>query len=328
PQRHPPLFAIPVAIAHTTANRTIDICPFIPLPTQKLGHFRLQGRDQQPPGAFPSQRIQIASHPTRNMLLDCACAVRQLLILCHQRILSLVVSSHDRFRFEFSPKGYATFLPISTPFEINSYEVCELQRDLLHRTGEWSFDIMSHYASVGFEHSETDTLVMLKLRSRSDVDHKAKMWFPQKPFTLRIILGEDTARFRLDLKAGTFVYVDTSSLLRVESPKEIPANLVTMQFIGRDNERARNFVEEVVSRYGSAVKQQVLADGFYPCLAAPSVLRTNVGRKKILNATDLGLLVCFQVVVPSNFANIAKWMSDRQLEEFKRAGNEFSLKGR
>lgn len=209
------------------------------------------------------------------------------------------------------------------------YETCELRGDVVHHTGQWTFDILSAYSTVGFEHSESDSLVVLKLRSRSWVAHEAKIWFPKKPFTLHVILGEDTAVFQVDLTAGTFVYVDTTSLLRVESPKEIPTNLVVMQFMNRDNEQARNFAEEVVKKFGSAVRLLKLEEGFYPCLPAPGVQVTNIGRKKSLNETDLGLLVCFQVVDQSQMAAVSTWIGDRQLEEFKRAtGDQFGMKGR
>jgi hypothetical protein len=214
------------------------------------------------------------------------------------------------------------------PFAFLFYQSCEPMGDSLGYTGKWSFDILSAYTSVGYEHSASDSLVVLKLRARRWVAREARIWFPRKPFTLRVILGDDTAVFRMDLTAGTFVYVDTSSLLRVESPKEIPDGLVTMQLMDRDKERARDLVEQVSEEFGSAVRQIVLSEGFYPCLPTLGIQRTNVGRKRVLNETELGLLVCFQVVDQSQMAAVSEWVGGQQIEEFKRARSQFGMKGR
>jgi hypothetical protein len=214
------------------------------------------------------------------------------------------------------------------PFAFLFYQSCEPMGDSAGYTGKWSFDILSAYTSVGFEHSASDSLVVLKLRAQRWVAHEAQIWFPKNTFTLRVILGVDTAVFRLDLTAGTFVYVDTSSLLRVESPKEIPDGVVTMQLMDRDKERARDLGELVSFEFGSAVKQIVLSEGFYPCLPVPGVQRTNIGRKRVLNETELGLLVCFQVVDQSQMAAVSEWIGERQIEEFKRVVSQFGMKGR
>jgi hypothetical protein len=228
-----------------------------------------------------------------------------------------------------NPREVKPMVPTNIkPFAFLFYQSCEPMGDSLGYTGKWSFDILSHYASVGFEHSVSDSLVVLRLRARRGVAHEAQIWFPKKPFTLRVILGVDTAVFRMDLTAGTFVYVDTSSLLWVEEPKEIPANLVTMQFMDRDNEQARDLVEQVSAEFGSAVKQIVLSEGFYPCLSVPGVQRTNIGRKRVLNETELGLLVCFQVVDQSQMAVVSEWIGEQQIEEFKRVVSQFGMKGR
>ncbi len=182
---------------------------------------------------------------------------------------------------------------------------------------------------MGFEHSESDTLVILRLRSRSRVAHEARIWFPTKPFPLRVILGEDTAVFRINLDSGTFVYVDTSSLLQVESPKELPTNLVTIQLMNRDKECARSLVEQTAEQFGSTVRQIVLDEGFYPCLPTPGVQRTNIGRKRVLNVTESGLLVCLEVVDQSQMTVVSQWAARKQIEELERAASEqIGMKGR
>jgi hypothetical protein len=228
-----------------------------------------------------------------------------------------------------NPRTTKPMVPTNVrPFAFLFYQSCEPMGDSLGYTGKWSFDILSAYTSVGYEHSESDSLVVLKLRARSRVTQDARICFPAKPFTLRVILVQDTAVFRMDLTAGTFVYVDTSSLLRVESPKEIPDGLVTMQLMDRDKELARDLVEQASAEFGSAVKQIVLSEGFYPCLPTLGIQRTNIGRKRVLNETELGLLVCFQVVDQSQMAVVSEWVGGQQIEEFKRARSQFGMKGR
>jgi hypothetical protein len=222
--------------------------------------------------------------------------------------------------------------PIKKPVKIEQFaflfhEVCEPVGDSVGYTGKWTFDILSAYTSVGYEHSESDSLVVLKLRGRSRVEQGALICFPSKPFTLCVILGDDTAVFRMDLTAGTFVYVDTSSLLRVELPKEIPDGFVAMQFMDRDKDRARDFADQVSKQFGAAVKRTILSEGYYPCLPTSSVRLTNIGRKQLLNETDLGFLVCFQVVNRPQITTVSEWISRRQIEEYHRISNQFGMKG-
>ncbi len=215
------------------------------------------------------------------------------------------------------------------PFAFLFYQPCEPMGDRLGNSGRWSFDILSAYTSVGYEHSESDSLVVIKLQPRSRVTQDARICFPAKPFTLRVILVRDTAVFQMDLTAGTFVYIDTSRLLRVESPKAIPDGIVTMQLTDSDKERARDFAKQVIEKYGSGVEQFVLSEGYYPCLPTPGIQRTNIGRKQLLNETEQGYLVCFQIVDQSQMAAVSTWFGEQQLDELKRAASEqIGMKGR
>lgn len=214
------------------------------------------------------------------------------------------------------------------PFEFLFYQMCESQNDTVRYTGRWSFDILSKYGSVGFDHIETDTSVTLTLRTHNRGTREAHIFFPRKPFTLRVLLGRDTAAFAMDLVTGTCLYVDTSVLLRMISPKEIPANIFAMQFLDREEKRAKDFMKSVENEFGSSAEPAILEPGYYPCLPAFTVERAKLGRKQSVNATPLGLLVCFRLNDASRASTVSEWLWLKQREEFKRAGSTLGMKER
>ncbi len=243
-------------------------------------------------------------------------------------LLILMSTSHAQGRWDVDkdtppPTDNARPLPKPTPlkpFTFIFYKVCDSPNVPTLTSGNYWFEIMSQYTMVDFEHNESDSEVVLKLRARNRFGPTDKIWFPQKPFTLRVILRTDTAVFKMDLISGICTYVDTSSLLKMEEPKSLPADLVTMQFRSRDRDRARDFLKLVATQFGAAVEPTALAKGFYPCLPTQVVGRTNVGRGKVVNETAWGLLVCLRVVDLARSVEVAQWVSEQQREEFARVG--------
>jgi hypothetical protein len=222
------------------------------------------------------------------------------------------------------PTGNTKPLPKPTklkPFTFMFYEVCDSPDSMVHSTGKWKFEVLSQYTMVDFDHHVSDSEVVLKLRPVNWSRMGEKIWFPLKPFTLRIVLGPDTAVFRMDMTTGLCVYVDTSSLLIKDEPKELPADLLSMQFKSRDRDQAKDFLKLVFAQFETAVEPTVLARGFYPCQPTQVVERTNIGRGKVINETALGFLVCLRVIDSSRAAEVAQWVSERQREEFARVGN-------
>jgi hypothetical protein len=239
----------------------------------------------------------------------------------------LISTSHaqggwDVDKDSIPPIGHLKPLPKPTklkPFTFMFYEVCDSPDSTVRSTGKWKFEVLSQYTMVDFDHHVSDSEVVLKVRPVNWSKMGEKIWFPMKPFTLRIVLGPDTAAFRMDLTTGMCVYVDTSSLLRRDEPKELPADLLSMQFKSRDRDEAKDFLKLVAAQFGAAVEPVVLARGFYPCLPTQVVERTNIGRGKVINETAWGFLICLRVIYSSRTAEVAQWVSERQREEFARA---------
>lgn len=229
------------------------------------------------------------------------------------------------------PTREATPMPQPTkikPFSFLFYQLCEANNDTVQYIGKWSFDILSEYGSVGFDHHENDSLVVLKLRTQNRGEREAKIWFPKKPFTLLVILGRDTAVFKMDLILGSCLYVDTSALLTVIQPREIPANFCTMQFLDREEKRAKDFLKAITKEFGSVVEPGILESGYYPCIPAFAVERAKLGRKQSVNQTALGYLVCLRVTDSSQVPAVSQWIWEQQREEFKRAGSMLGMKER
>jgi len=214
------------------------------------------------------------------------------------------------------------------PFTFIFYRQCESNNDTIRYTGEWAFDIVSRRGAVSFDHTESDTLVIMKVRLENGGSRESRIWFPRGPFTLKVRLGMDSAVFNLDLTAGVCQYLVKSDLLILDQPKELPDNLIWIQFFGRQNDRVRDFLKQLNAKFGESVRQTVLEDGYYPCLPAPLVNRTGMGRRKVINNDEIGYLVCFKTNDQSRSAGVNQWMAKRQRDEFTRVGATLVAKGR
>lgn len=214
------------------------------------------------------------------------------------------------------------------PFTFIFYQKCRSADDPMKHSGEWGFDIVSHYGLVCFDHDESDSLVIMKLKLEGDGSRESRIWFPREPFTLKVRLGMDSAVFRLDLTTGVCEYLIKSDLLKLGKPKELPDTLIWIQFMGWRAEHVKSILAQLHSTFGQAIERVVLEEGYYPCLPAPLVNRARIARRILVNDDSVGYLVCVDVVDRSHSAAVVRWISDKQKEEFSQSDSQVGTKGK
>lgn len=208
------------------------------------------------------------------------------------------------------------------PFTFMFYKEYEPNDSMVEFTGRYGFTLLSQYRTAAFDCEVGDTLVVLKVRSMNQGVREEEIHYPQRPFTLLVIISPsltvpDTAAFKIDMSAGICDYIKQSQLVLVGSPQELPDNYVWIQLMDHESDRARAFLSDIQKQFGEAVTHKVLPEGFYPQLPIPIVEKQAAGRRKMLNTTVSGYLVCL-AVDPSRRAEINQFLWERQKAEFQR----------
>jgi len=230
-----------------------------------------------------------------------------------------------------SPPSVSNLKPLPKPTKINPFHFIFYQKCLpdsngtVGYTGQYTFDIFAEFGLISFDCDVADTLATVKLRRYYRGAEKAKLWFPMIPFTLQIILGTDTARFHLDLSTGLCQYVKQSKLLMFDTTKEIPSDLLYIQFVNLSPSNPKIFLKEITEKFGAAIQKVVLDPGYYPCLSGSWLRKKAIGRHKVVNVTGLGYFIFIRVTDSTQYEAVADWMGQRQKEEFKKGVSKFSF---
>ncbi len=211
------------------------------------------------------------------------------------------------------------------PLRLVVFEQCEPDgTGAISHTGKLSIQLSTVYPSIGFVPTKTDSTLTLRLRTRNDRERDAPFSIPQQAFTLRVILGEDTAQYAIDHTADhLFVECKRSSeLLVLEPVLELDADVLALQFFcGTTQEDVRKFVHLVKRTHGDAIKMIQIAAGYYPCLPVPDVSKASIGGRRNLlrvNKSSAGYLVCVRISDSDQFDLIAIWINNRQAQELER----------
>ncbi|MCM2271754.1 MAG: hypothetical protein NDJ18_04265 [candidate division Zixibacteria bacterium] len=205
------------------------------------------------------------------------------------------------------------------PFSIVIFRACEAKRDgTVAYTSRLGIDILSEYGSVGFESTTKDSLLAIRLRTKPGADRTNSILIPRGPFHLHVVLGQDTAKFRVVQDSSLDIaYYQHSDLLKLLETKEVPAGLIYIQCLG-DRNAAKRALEEVEKQFGTQLTRFVLANGYYPCLPVPHVSVASLGRKVTANRTSLGYFLCYSVRDAGDLRSLQEWAWDWQQQEFKR----------
>jgi len=243
---------------------------------------------------------------------------RTVIVLTLLLLASPIMSqSWDVGDNEAPPTSDAKPLPKPTeirPFHLVAYNDC--------KTGRLAFDVISEYSSVGFDPTTIEDTVFVKLRTYNRGKKTSRVSIPGEVFYLNVILGKDTAVFKVDNRQEILVldYIKVSELLRIQEIKELPENVLYFQFMnGEKGKDVKKFLERLGDEFGDQVNHVVLEKGFYRCIPIPWVSNKKMGRRQRTNKTFLGYLVCVEVD-PEAYETIEAWLWEEQKVQFKLAG--------
>jgi len=231
------------------------------------------------------------------------------------------------------PTGDARPLPVmqlrDKPLQLMIFDQCEPDfSGIIGHTGEIAIRFMAPYMSIGFIPSATDSTLTLKLKTKNRGERDAPFCIPQRSFTLRVILGEDTALLRVDRSTErvSVEYRHPSALLVLAPTRDLDDNIASMQFMDGSTQRnVRDFVTQLRDKFGDGIDIIQLEDGYYPCLSVPVVERAALGRRSkrlSLNKTPAGYLVCVSVTDRTQHDAIVDWIFHQQQAELKRFKNK------
>lgn len=214
------------------------------------------------------------------------------------------------------------------PFHLLLYQSCEVDSaGNATQRGQIGLELFSAYATVGFDAVAADTLVTLKVRTHHKAERQALVNFPDKPFVLRVILGDQLAVLHVTPGEKFNVqYTEPCGLLLLDSARIAPPSTLTFQFMPGTKASVLDFLDQLEASYGQKVEKVVLAEGYYPCLPASTVTSTVIGRKKRINRTPLGYLVCLQVRDASIYSEVQNWLSSQEHAERERSEADLWLR--
>ena len=220
------------------------------------------------------------------------------------------------------PESNSKPLPRPTkiqPFYLLAYNHCI--------TGEPVFDIKSVYGSIGFVSSIAGDTAVVDLKIKERRDRNSKIYFPEKVFYLKVIMGRyGTALFKIDITGNPIVidYTERLDLLQIMEIRELPENSIYIQFMTKNSSAdALKFIEDFKKECGESARIITLDNGFYRCVPTNEVTRTRIGSKRnrtIVNSTTTGYLVCVQVLDEEAYRRIESWVFERQKEQWRKAG--------
>jgi hypothetical protein len=160
----------------------------------------------------------------------------------------------------------------------------------------------------------------LRIRRAS---RQARFNLPQSDFTLSVIQGPDTAKVtvaRTDRVKIT--YARKSPLLVIDSVRHIPSDLIWTQLNSTNTDAVKALLEEVTKSFGADCRLTILQPGYYPCISPPWVAKAEVGRRRLVNKTSAGFLVCYQVLRLDRREEFGTWLATRQREFSLRSQGE------
>ncbi len=212
------------------------------------------------------------------------------------------------------------------PFHLLVYESCSDDSTTTNTWGQMTrIDLFSAYGFAKFDSWSTDSSMQITVRLRTPVDtglpvellesrrgkRRTNFRIPGKDFALSVILGRDTARFRVRQTGPLEVeYVRKSSLLLLDTTCSTPDDIVSLQLMSKDPKEARRVLQMVAERFGSDAIPTTLSPGYYPCTAALWVNRIGIGRRRTVNETTLGYLLCFRLPGIDQRSELKEWWRD------------------
>jgi hypothetical protein len=161
-----------------------------------------------------------------------------------------------------------------------------------------------------------------ELRTRR-ATRQASFNIPQSDFALSVIQGPDTARVTVSrTDRVTVAYVRKSRLLVIDSVRHIPSDLVWTQIHSSDIEAVKSLLAAVEQTFGEECKLTTLRPGYYPCVSPPWIGKVQAGRRKFVNKTAGGFLICYEVLRGDRREEFGRWLSSRQQEFSARFSSE------
>lgn len=214
------------------------------------------------------------------------------------------------------------------PFHLLVYQDCPGDSGGRQLSGQRTrLDIMSAYGFAKFDAWSTDTSMQLTVRLRAPVDtglpvenaeslrgkRRAQFRIPGTDFALSVILGRDTARLRVTQAGGLDVqYLKKSKLLILDSVRQVPDDMVCLQLHSRIPAETRKWLDLVNERFGKDAIPTMLSPGYYRCTPALWIKRVGIGRRRAVNETTLGHLLCFRVRDAYRRSELEAWLHNQQ----------------
>jgi hypothetical protein len=102
--------------------------------------------------------------------------------------------------------------------------------------------------------------------------------------------------------------------LVIDSVRHIPSDLVWTQITSSNIEPVKALLEAVERVFGRDCKLMTLKPGYYPCVLPPWIGEAQAGRRRHVNKTSEGFLVCYQVLNSDRREEFGTWLATRQRE--------------
>ncbi|HOD65344.1 MAG TPA: hypothetical protein PKW75_03280 [candidate division Zixibacteria bacterium] len=209
-------------------------------------------------------------------------------------------------------------------FQLYVYMECEPDHEVLRNTGRMGIDIRTAYRTVGFDAITTDSSLTLRLRTLNRGKREDRVSLPAESFVLYVTLRSDTASYWVERTDTGFSITSRrqSNWLELGDVRTLEANVRWMQF-ARDATQGdvKEFVKQLRENFADIVTLVQIAPGYYPCLPAPVVQSSTIGRRLRANKTAAGYLVGFQVRgEPVDVQRVRNWVMQQQTQELGRSG--------
>jgi hypothetical protein len=199
------------------------------------------------------------------------------------------------------------------PAQVRTLRLELFSTDFLALFDSWSTD-SSMEIRILAQYPFDSTPGSAELRTRR-ATRQASFNIPQSDFVMSVIQGPDTARVAVSRTDRVNVaYIRKSPLLVIDSVRHIPSGLVWTQIHSSDIEAVKSLLAAVEQAFGGDCKLTTLKAGYYPCVSPPWIGRVQVGRRKLVNRTVGGFLICYEVLRGDRREEFKAWISKRQQE--------------
>ncbi|MFZ1682747.1 MAG: hypothetical protein WAU88_01325 [Candidatus Zixiibacteriota bacterium] len=243
------------------------------------------------------------------------------------------VGAHGRVR----PQGKLR------PLHLFVYSDCDQDSNAVFaHTNQLRLVLSSPDWTPAFDSWSTDSSLEIRILSENQSDfgtsnakplvrrptRQSRFDLPSSDFVLSVIQWPDTAKVRIVLKSSIEIeYTHKSSLLLIDSPRAIPGDLAWAQIGSQSEDAIKELLDGVGERFGRDCKLVTLKAGFYPCVLSSWVSTAYLGKRRSVNKTSTGFLVCYQVSNATRLEEFKAWIPKKLRETSERSTDRIELLG-